>query len=110
MLAIWERQILKKIFGRKIVRKRWVRRTNQKLQQLYGEPNLVEVAKASRIRWIGHAVRLPVGRQPKRIFKSEPGGKRRRGRPKARWKKEVQEDIAKLRIMDWRTKANDRKG
>ncbi|KAF2879052.1 hypothetical protein ILUMI_27146 [Ignelater luminosus] len=89
MLATWERKDFKEDIWRKIEEERWVRRTNQ---ELYKEPNLVGVAKASRIRWISHVVRLPVG--------CEPDGKRRRGRPKPRWKKEVQEDIAKLRIRD----------
>ncbi|KAF2898496.1 hypothetical protein ILUMI_07680 [Ignelater luminosus] len=69
---------VKKINKALTERKRWVRRTNQELQELYKEPNLVAVAKASRIRWIGYVVKLPVGRPPKRILESESGGKKKK--------------------------------
>ena len=38
----------------------------------------------SRMRWAGHVQRMGEDRLPKRVWKAEEGGRRRRGRPKPR--------------------------
>jgi hypothetical protein len=35
------------------------------------------------------------------------GGRRRKGRPRIRWKVEVEEDLREMRITRWRTKAKN---
>jgi hypothetical protein len=109
MLRVWERKILRKIYGGKCEEGQWLRRTNQELNALYGEENIVGVVKAQRLRWLGHLVRMGEQRTPNKIYRTKVGGKRRRGRPKSQWKKEVYEDLNSLNVGRWEEKARNRK-
>jgi len=48
-------------------------------------------------------------RMPKNIFAQELQGTRRRGRPRKRWKEEVERDLQVLRVRRWRELVADRK-
>jgi hypothetical protein len=52
--------------------------------------NILEVTEEKRIRWFGHAKRMPGNRLPRKILEWEPERTRRRGIPKReidRWSK-----------------------
>lgn len=109
MLGVWERKILRKIFGGKKVDGIWERRTNKELQEMYSEADIIGVVKAQRIRWLGHLIRMGRERVPNKIWTADVGGRRRQGRPRSQWKTEVQEDLNRLHIQNWREKATNRK-
>ena len=46
---------------------------------------------------------------PKKIFTQELEGTRRRGRPRKRWKEEVERDLQVLGLRRWRELVADRK-
>jgi hypothetical protein len=48
-------------------------------------------------------------RMPKKIFTQELEGTRRRGRPRKRWKEEVERDLQVLGVRRWRELVTDRK-
>jgi hypothetical protein len=48
-------------------------------------------------------------RMPKKIFTQELEGMRRRGRPRKRWKEEVEGDLKVLGVRRWRGLVTDRK-
>jgi len=48
-------------------------------------------------------------RMPKKIFTQEVEGTRRRGRPRERWKEEVERDLQVLGVRRWRELVADRK-
>jgi hypothetical protein len=48
-------------------------------------------------------------RMPKMIFSQELEGSRRRGRPRKRWKEDVERDLQVLGVRRWRELATDRK-
>jgi len=48
-------------------------------------------------------------RMPKKIFTQELGGTRRRGRPRKRWKEEVERALHVLGVRRWRELVVDRK-
>jgi hypothetical protein len=54
---------------------------NRELEQLYNEPNIVDVTKSSRRRWAGHVVRMDENELPKKLMWTNPGRNRRRSRP-----------------------------
>ncbi|KAJ8950564.1 hypothetical protein NQ318_015697 [Aromia moschata] len=108
-IEIWERKVLRKIFGGNIQDGRWERRTNREIYDLFKEPNIIGIVRAQRIRWIGHVVRMKDHRIPKMVLIHEIGGGKRLGRPRQRWKKAVEDDIRKLNIGNWKEKAKDRK-
>ncbi|KAJ8946766.1 hypothetical protein NQ318_018975 [Aromia moschata] len=104
-IEIWERKVLRKIFGAKMKGGRWERRTNREIYDLFKEPNIIGIVRAQRMRWIGHVVRMKNHRIPKMVLIHEVGGGKRRGRPRQRWKKAVEDDIRKLNIGNWKEKS-----
>ena len=101
--------MLRKIYGGKMIRGLWYRRTNEEIGMLFKEPNLIGVIKAQRIGWMGHIGRMPQERMAKQILDFKLSGRRRRGRPKPRWKKEVEEDVKCISNGNWREKCKSRK-
>jgi len=71
--------------------------------------NIVKWIKRQRISWLGHLDRIEEGRMPKKIFTQELEGTRRRGRPRKRWKEEVERDLQVLGVRRWRELVADRK-
>jgi len=109
-LSIFERKILRKIYGPVTEGGRWRIRTNQELHQLCGENDIVKFCKLSRLRWAGHVIRQDDDDLSRRVLLSEPGGKRPRGRPRLRWEDGVKEDATKLWCRNWTVVALNREG
>jgi len=63
--------------------------------------NIVKWIKGQRISWLGHPQRMEEDRMPKKIFAQELEGTRRRGRPRKRWKEEVERGIQVLGVRRW---------
>ena len=55
-MSIFKRKILRRIYGPICKRGQWLKRYNRKLEELYDEPNTVNVIKSSRLRWAGLVV------------------------------------------------------
>ncbi|XP_018571127.1 uncharacterized protein LOC108910870 [Anoplophora glabripennis] len=98
-----------KIFGGIKVQNEFRRRTNKEIEELYKNPNIVQVVKMQRARWLGHIARMSGERWVKRILIQGEGGKRRRGRPRKRWLEEVTKDVRDVGVRDWKEEALDRK-
>ena len=60
------------------------------------------------ICWLGHLERMEEDRMPKKTFTQELEGMRRRGRPRKRWKEEVERDQV-LGVRRWRELVANRK-
>jgi len=71
--------------------------------------NIVKWIKGQRISWLGHLERMEENRMPKKIFTQELEGMRIRGRPRKRWKEEVERDLQVLGVRRWRELVADRK-
>jgi len=95
-LSIFERKILRRIYGPEIDKGEWRIRTNRELYQLYDEKDIVRFCKLSRLRWAGHFMLQDDDDLARRVLLSESEGKRPRGRPKLRWEDGVKEDVTKL--------------
>jgi hypothetical protein len=62
------------------------------------------VAGIGHIKYIlaeNHLERMEENRMPKKIFTQELEGTRRRGRPRKRWKEEVERDLQVLGVRRW---------
>ena len=57
-LHVFERKILRKIFGPVNDGIRWWVRTNNELYDMYKFPNIVNSIRISRLRWAGHVRRM----------------------------------------------------
>ena len=108
-LLIFERKIYRRIYGPKYENGEWKSRTSRELEETSKRENIVNWIKGQRIRWLGHLERMEEDRMPKKIFTQELEGTRRRGRPRKRWKEEVERDLQVLGVRIWRELVTDRK-
>jgi hypothetical protein len=70
--------------------------------------NIVKWIKGQRISCLGHLERMEEDRMPKKIFTQEMEGTRQRGRPRKRWREEVERDLQVLGLRRWRELVIDR--
>jgi len=68
-LVIFDRKILRGIFGPTKENNIWRIKSNEELDKLINHENIVNYIKAQRLRWFGHVQRMPETRAAKKIFK-----------------------------------------
>jgi len=107
-LRIWERKLLRKIFGPICVAGYWRSRTNEEVRQLYGELDIVTEINKGRLRWLGHVERISEDRVVKRLYQNTPEGSRSVERPRLRWMEDVREDLRRMCVTNWRIRAHRR--
>jgi hypothetical protein len=92
MVDVFERKILRRIYGPIKGRDQWRCRFNKELYDLFKEPRLSVVIRIARLRWAGHVARMDENCMPRRLMYVQPEGLRKVGRPRARWRDEVGKD------------------
>lgn len=107
-LRIFERKIIRRICGAVYENGLWRIRTNDEIDALIAHEDIVRFSKSQRLRWLGHVERMAETRMPKRIYKASMTGRRRQGRPRNRWKDEVENDLRLMQMRGWRTLTADR--
>ena len=108
MLKTWARKILRKIYGPTKENGQWRIKTKEELRTKYKSQDIVTVIKIRRSEWLGHVSRMNETRAVKKICEGKLEGRRGRGRPRLRWINDVEDDLRKLGVKRWRTKATDR--
>jgi hypothetical protein len=73
-LSIFEMKNLCRIYGPICKRGQWRKRNSRQSEELYNEPNITNIIKYSRLRWVGHVVRMDETELPKKISWTNPGG------------------------------------
>jgi hypothetical protein len=101
-LMIFERKVLRKIFGPTKERDGTCRiKKKDELEKLIKHKNIINYIKAQRLSWFGHLHRIPEERMLKKVCKWKPMLRRPLGRPKNRWEDDIRNDIRKLKIKNW---------
>ena len=109
MLDMFERKVLRTIYGPFCVDGEWRTLYNHELYSLYKDDQVTKKIRVQRLRWIGHLARMDDENVAKHVFERNPEGRRRRGRSKLRWKGSVLEDYQKLGVgLAWRTATLER--
>ena len=108
-LRIFERKIIRRIYGPLEELGSWRRRTNKEVEELLEQEDIVRFIKAQRLRWLGHVERMSEVRTAKRLYKARMTGRRNQGRPRNRWKDEVEQDLKRMEVRGWSKMAKDRK-
>lgn len=109
-LLIFERKILRKIFGpTKDNDGTWRIKTNDELNRIVKNRNIIAFIKAQRLSWLGHVHRMSEDRSVKKIYSWKPLAVRKAGRPKTRWMDDVIQDLHEMKIVNWRDRALDRR-
>jgi hypothetical protein len=78
-LSIFKRKILHRIYSPISERGQWQKRHNRELDDLYDEPNIVNIIKSNRLRRAGHVARMSKNETPKKVIHKNPGGQRGHG-------------------------------
>jgi hypothetical protein len=110
ILGVFERKILRAIFGPTDENGEWRIKYNNELYTLYKESDIVTYIKTNRLRWAGHVIRLEEQNTARRVLVAVVEGRRQRGRPKLRWEDGVMEDAGKVGERKWRNAATNRDG
>jgi len=106
-LLVFERKILRGIFGLTKENQIWRIKNNEELDKLIKHEITVNYIKAQRLSWFGHVQRVPETGAAKKIFKWNPLTTRPRGRPKHRWEDSIQ-DLGQMEIKNCITSVQDR--
>jgi hypothetical protein len=80
MLIIFERRILRRIYG-SIKENVWRSRYNHELYKLYNGPDIVKVSKVGQLRSLGHLFRMKEQNPCKKLTLHKPEGTQCIGRP-----------------------------
>jgi hypothetical protein len=85
LLGLFERRVLRCIFGAVQDKSTWRKRYNYEFYKLFNEPDIIKYIKINRLSWAGHIIRMENNRTVKKVFNTRPEGTRKIGRPKLRW-------------------------
>ena len=94
-LRIFERQLLRKIYGPVNIDNIWGIRNNMETDKLIEGADTVRFIKAQRIKWLGHVQRMDQARRTRKLLDWKPMGTRPVGRPRQRWQEDVMDDLKK---------------
>jgi hypothetical protein len=109
-LRVFERRVLRKIYGPTQDKDgTWRIKTNEKLENLIKKKNIVRFIKSQRIRWLAHVIRMDTTRTVKKLTEWKPRSLRPMGIPRLRWLNQVEEDLKKMKVRNWREKCKDRR-
>jgi hypothetical protein len=93
ILRIFERKIIRKIYGPAMENNSCRIRYNEEISKVLKREDIVRFIKSQRIRWLGHGEKMEDNAVPKRMLKGRLYSKRRKGRPRMRWLEEVENDL-----------------
>jgi len=100
-LSVFERKILRKIFGpTKEDNGVWRIKTNKELDELIKHRNVISYVKSQRLNWFGHINRMLETGIVKKIYERKPFTSRPVGRPKSRWEDDVRNDLKKTNLYN----------
>jgi len=93
------------------VTEEWSKLHNEEHNDPYCSPNIVQVIKSRRMRWVGHVAHM--GEEERGIqgfLGGKPEGKRPLGRPRHRWEDTIKMELQEMGCgdMDWIDLAQDR--
>ncbi|GFU18886.1 endonuclease-reverse transcriptase [Trichonephila clavipes] len=70
-------------------------------ERLNKEPQVTQIIRSNRLRWLGHIWRSPENNQTRPYTFKNPMGSRTRVRPPKRWIDDVKNDLKTLNIKNW---------
>lgn len=83
--------------------------TNEAIKQRMGiEGGIMKDIEQKQLTWYGHIKCMPDSRLPKQILEWQPVERRRRGRPKLEWQREVYKTMSERNLTD--QDCEDRRG
>jgi hypothetical protein len=87
----------------------WRIKTNEELEILIKKENIVRFIKSQRLRWAAHVIRMDTKGSVKKLTEWDPRPSRPVAKPRLRWLNQVEEDLKKVKVRNWRGKCKDRR-
>jgi len=106
---VYERKVLRKIFGPNNEKGIWRIKTNEELDEIIKHKNIINFVRAHRLGWLGHIERMQEPRMVKAIYSWKPISSRPTGRPKTRSEDDVRKDTQNSKVPNWKTLVQDRR-
>jgi hypothetical protein len=102
-LRVFERKVLGRNYGptKEKDGTQWIK-SNEELNRLTGNKNIINYIKAQRLAWFGHVHHMPDNSMVKKVYEWSPALTRSLGRPKNRWQDDVNSDITRMKITNWK--------
>ncbi|PNF30338.1 hypothetical protein B7P43_G13438, partial [Cryptotermes secundus] len=107
LLSIFERGILRYIFGPVEENGIWRKGYNHELYKLFNEPGIIGFIMVKRLELAGHIIHASENRTIKKILNTKPEGNMRVGGPRLRWEECVWQNIRILGVKNWRNVASN---
>jgi len=108
-LCIFERKILRKIYGpTQNPDGTWRIKTNDELRHRMKQEDIIKFINSQRLRCAVHVMRMENTRTTRKITEWTPYETRPIGRPRLRWMVRVEEDLKRMKIVGWKAKFEDR--
>jgi hypothetical protein len=109
-LLVFERRVLRKIYGS--IQNNdgtWKIKTNEELETVIKKENIVRFIKSQRLRCAAHVIRMDTTRTVKKVTEWETCLSRPVGKPRLRWLDQVEKDLKKMKVRNWREKCKERR-
>ena len=90
--------IIKVLFIHQLMQDLERSRTNRDIEGTSKGKNIVKWIRGQRISWLRHLDRMEEDGIPKKIFTQELEGTKRSGRPRKKWKQEVERNLQVLEV------------
>ena len=82
---------------RRILKIHWTDKiTNEELRERTGQIPMINQVRKRKWTWIGHMLRRPSSSITRQALRWNPQGKRKRGRPKNSWRRDMDKEIKVL--------------
>ena len=107
-LRVFERKVLRNIFGQVRVDDDFRIRFNSKVYELLNDLDVVQRINIQRLRWLGHVVRMEKNAVVTWVFDAGICGSRRRWRPCNHWKEQIGKALSSIGVSNWRRRARSR--
>jgi hypothetical protein len=91
-LLVFERMVLRTMYGPKLENGVYRRRYNFEFQRDLNSSCIINIVKTNRLRYAGNMIERPEDLPQKAFFIARPQGTRRQGRPKSIWADGVNSD------------------
>jgi hypothetical protein len=101
MVDVFERKILRRIYGPVKDRDQWRCRYNKEFCVIFKGPRLSVIIRIGRLRRAGHITRMGENSMPRRLMYMQPEGPRKVRRPRARWGDAVGRMQGLLGVRSW---------
>ena len=102
-LRLFEKKVLRKIYRpTKENNGTWRIKSNEELNRLTGNKNIINYIKAQRLASFGQVHRMSDNSMVKKVYKWSLALTRSLGRPKNRWEDDVKSDKTRMKITNWK--------